>query len=390
LGGILLLVGVLALAALVALAGYAVGYSRLDDVVCVVVSRSACGKFGIVGDPGDFREAAETPFFFSIGRQLKHGKSIDENAPTFFTAEKTLDYVFAAPDQQKAAVVSGQTLYLAEPGKPPVRLLENIIAPGWADDEEIPFMQLWRGENAKPSVPLFYKAASLQWDAASRYLHVMRETKGEDNMLLRFDTQHPALEPEEITRNAGSRYFLVGDDNLCFERGHEELREWRCVTPQGELRLDSFADGILRLENGETLVGAPFLSFHANGHATAVWMKHGGFFFHSIKTPDGDGDALLYSDRRPDTPLFRFKRVKYSRPQAPADGFLPRRTVVLPGGRYLFLSFLFGDFLVDRDTDLYRILPKATRVPVNLNSAHNPRFRGEESPLPSFRYFTSH
>jgi hypothetical protein len=206
---------------------------------------------------------------------------------------------------------------------------------------------------------------------------------------MRLDTHNLSPVSEEIARDVNSwvRYFLAGDNSLCFERWFEggQESEWLCVTPpQGEFRLDSFADGILRLENGETLDGSPFLSLHANGHATAVWMKHGGFFFHSIKTPDDDGDTLLYSDRRPNTPLFRFKRVKYSRPQTPADGFLPRRTVVLPGGRYIFLSFLFGNFLIDRDTRLYRTLPKATRVHVNLNSVHNPRFRGEESPLPRF------
>ncbi|MDR2113449.1 MAG: hypothetical protein LBQ62_10185 [Candidatus Accumulibacter sp.] len=112
-GGILLLVGVLALVALVALLWYEFGRPPLDVYACYIVFDRTCSKFDIVGEPGDFQEMAETPFFFSIGRQLKHGKRIDENAPTIFAAEKTLDYVFAAPDQQKAAVVSGQTLYLA-------------------------------------------------------------------------------------------------------------------------------------------------------------------------------------------------------------------------------------------------------------------------------------
>jgi hypothetical protein len=389
----LLFVGALVL---VALAGYAVGYSRLDDVVCTAVSRSACGKYGIVGDPGDFIEVAETPFFFSIGRQLKHGKSIDANAPTFFTAEKTLDYVFAAPDQQKAAVVSSRTLYLAQAqaDKLPARLLENVITPLSfpGTDEQLPLTRLLWGDERPPRPARYYRTNSLQWDAASRYLYVIQN--GTNPALIRFDTRQPAPAPEELARDVLEQapYFLVGDNSFCLLRKNEEEPEWGCITPQGEFRLDSFADGILRLENGETLVGSPFLSLHADGHATAVWMKHGGFFFHSIETPDGDGDTLLYSDRRPDTPLFRFKRVKYSRPQAPADGFLPRRTAILPGGRYLFLGFLFGNFLVDRDTGLYRTLPKATRVHVNLNSAQNPRFRDEESPLPRFRYLnlTSH
>jgi hypothetical protein len=375
----LLLAGVLALAALLWRHGY-----RLDDVVCVMLSRTACGKYGVIGEPGDFIEMAETPFFFSIGRQLKYGKSIDANAPTIFTAEKTLDYVFTAPDQQKAVAVSNQTLYLAEPGKPPVRLLENVIVPQWINDEEkIPFMQLWGGKVGKPSVPLFYKAASLQWDAAARYLYIVRA--GESNTLMRLDTHNPSPVPEEIARDVREwvDYFLVGDNSLCFERQRENAREWRCVTPpQGEFRLDSFADGILRLENGETLDGSPFLSFHASHRGANARMYRSGFFFKRVDTPDGNSVTVFYADRHPaPIPLFHVKTVK-TLPLA--NGFLPRRTVVLPGGRYIFLSFLFGDFLVDRNTGLYRRLPEKTRVHVNLNSAHNPRFRGEESPLPDF------
>jgi hypothetical protein len=363
-GGILLLVGVLGLAALLGSHGY-----RLDNIVCVMLSRTACGKYGVVDAPGDFREMAAAPFFFSIGRQLKHGTSIDENAPTLFTAEKTVDYVFTAPDQQKAAVVSGQTLYLVEPGKPPVRLLENSIAPQWVN-EEIPYMQLWGGKVGKPSVPLFYKAVSLQWDAASRYLYIVRI--GESNSLMRLDTRKPSSAPEEIARDVLEqvKYFLVGDRNLCLERRREGAPEWRCVTPQGEFRLDSFADGILRLENGATLDGSPFLSFHANSRDAIAWMHHNDFFF---QDNDPSGDKFLYSaDAYPHKPIFRLKTVKFS-PLRP-DGFLPRRTAMLLGGRYLFLSFLFGDFLVDRDTGLYRTLPEATKVYVNLNSTQSPAF----------------
>jgi hypothetical protein len=363
-----------------------------------MLSRTACGKYGVVDAPGDFREMAAAPFFFSIGRQLKHGTSIDENAPTLFTAEKTvddvtLDYVFVAPSQQKAVVVSNHMLYLAQPGKPPVRLLENVITPRDKEKirEETPlYIQIGHRKKIKPSLPLYYETKSLQWDAASRYLYVLRV--GESNVLTRLDTHNPSPAPEEIARDVREwvDYFLVGDNSLCFERQREEAREWRCVTPpQGEFRLDSFENGVLRLENGETLAGSPFLSFHASHRVAETWMHHNGFFFDRVDTPDDDSVTVLYAGRHPDAPIPLF-RVKSIKALFHDNGLLSQRTVVLPGGRYIFLSFRFGDFLVDRDTGLYRTLPEATQVYVNLNSTQSPRFHREGDPLPSFRYFTSH
>jgi hypothetical protein len=214
---------------------------------------------------------------------------------------------------------------------------------------------------------------------------------GASNTLMRLDTHNLSPVSEEIARDVNSwvRYFLVGDNSLCFERWFEggQESEWLCVTPpQGKFRLDSFADGILRLENGATLTGLPFISFHSTGSGAAdVWMRHGGFGWRFKTFDNGDGEKII-SPRKSSAPLFRFKAVKYTHKHALADGFLPHRTALLPGGRYLFLSFLFGDFLVDRDSGTYRALPKATRVYVNLNSAQNPGFHRTGSPLPSFRY----
>ncbi|MDR2113450.1 MAG: hypothetical protein LBQ62_10190, partial [Candidatus Accumulibacter sp.] len=228
---------------------------------------------------------------------------------------------------------------------------------------------------SEPPFARYYWADSLEWDAASRILYAIRRDETDNDYspnktLIRFDTRQPAPVPEEVARDVSS-FFPVGDSgDFCLRRAR---KEWRCVTPQGEFRLDSFADGILRLENGETLVGSAFASLRADDdEANDILMKHGGFFLRDEKTPDGNGNRTLYSERHPDTPILRFKTAEFSRHEPPVDidGILTWRTAILPGGRYLFLSFLSGDVLVDSHTGMYRRLPQSTRVYVNLNSAH--------------------
>jgi hypothetical protein len=101
--------------------------------------------------PSVFSEQAAMPFFFSMGKKLKYGSAIKEDAPTLFEAglfDGDINEVYPSPDQKKAVVVIGNCLYLAQTGKPTTKLLQ-------------PF-KLWNMRD-------------LQWDSQSRYIFVPLE-----------------------------------------------------------------------------------------------------------------------------------------------------------------------------------------------------------------------
>lgn len=79
--------------------------------------------------PSHFVENADSPFFYSIGKQLKYGSSIDELAPPLFEGSwrnGDLVAVYPSPDNKKAAIVSNRKMYITEAGRPPLLVLNNV------------------------------------------------------------------------------------------------------------------------------------------------------------------------------------------------------------------------------------------------------------------------
>lgn len=78
--------------------------------------------------PSVFSEHTTQPFFFSIGKKLKYGDAIREDAPTLFQTgffDDDIKEVYPSPDQKKAVAVHNGSLYLVQLGKPPARLLKH-------------------------------------------------------------------------------------------------------------------------------------------------------------------------------------------------------------------------------------------------------------------------
>jgi len=93
--------------------------------------------FGIVDyRPSSFSEQPEHKFFFSVGTRLMFGSVTNDSFPALF--DGYLSAVYPSPDQTKAAVVSGDNLYLVEVGKATTLISKGMAATlgqgTWADD----------------------------------------------------------------------------------------------------------------------------------------------------------------------------------------------------------------------------------------------------------------
>jgi hypothetical protein len=270
-------------------------------LACAATALCAERESGIVDyRPTDFRETANTPFFYTIDNQLKHGVSIDPDAPTLFsgkgypperTARKSTQpgpnppegaiYVYPSPDNRKAAVVSDDKLYLIEPGKAPILLLENIEGVGQPRSY---YFAISFGLFTKP----YYRSETLQWSADSRYIHIAQDDESiqagqlygtgtsQSARLYRIDAKGPTT-PEKIAdgfqvffTSYASRYFFIGEENtVCFLGSF--VRKWICVLPEGIFAVKSYSEDEIVLENGRRLTGRQFVSVDHHQNARKIW-----------------------------------------------------------------------------------------------------------------------
>jgi hypothetical protein len=335
--------------------------------VALALTLTGCATLGPVNAPDTFHETAASPFFFSIGKQLKYEQSIDQNVPTLlnFTTmpDEGMEQVFPSPDHKKAVVMDAGTLYLAQPDQAPIPLLTG----NWG----------YAGQFFTEAVQ--YDWFNRQWDADSRYLyvrqypqHATREEQetGKDVMLLRLDTENPAAAPTVAIRDFSMflHFFLVGKDNICFDHapGNGDVL-WLCTTPTGTFEANAFdAEGI-HLENGSVLTEPVFMSYGEDTKSTEVRLSYHGFFFKYREVHDDTWVSELFNRSNPDKPLLQlYGGVGFKNNRV--DGRLQWGSTVLPGGRYILLNCDFGKILIDGSTGAYRKLPADTRAYINLNS----------------------
>ncbi|MDR2506633.1 MAG: hypothetical protein LBD67_01345 [Candidatus Accumulibacter sp.] len=377
--------------------------------------------------PSEFQEVADSPFFYVIDGQLKHGVSIDPNALTLFSAtppvKKPLSWseilfnykikrrsglrVYPSPDNRKAAVIDDEKLYLVQPEKTPVQLLENVDV--FNDRNEISF-------GGEP----WHRSEFLQWDASSRYIHIVLDKKpsflhpalktihrvsSDTAQLVRLDTQNLTQPKTLVDRfhaelwwwgySYAARYFLVGEDVVCSKGLFQ--RHWECATPKGRFPIKSYSEQEIILENGESLTGRQFVSVDRYQNAENGLEKldsirrHSGLCVKLVEKPEGIFDGL-FSEDTPNKPLLLFRKIHDTR-----DYYNSLfNTNILPGGRYIPISLKiylgdearFGQILLDRKTGKYRELPKNTRIYFNdANRAYGkkltPRILWRERDLPT-------
>lgn len=313
--------------------------------------------------PSQFVERAETPFFYSIGKQLKYGLNIDETAPSLFEESwfnGDLVRVYPSPDNQKVAIVSNRKLYIARLGRQPLLALENVDH--YSPDKMI-------------AGKVYYKWPTLQWHPNSRFIYIARDKKqwfisnqtfSEDAILVRIDIDNIGKVEEVIPDFRSNRYFFVGIDNICFNYAPGDGSViWKCSSENGVSKARSLDATGIHLDNGVVLAGPRFISYEPNIYESAIWMGLYGF---SIRQIDNRQDALFHKDA-PSTPLLVFNAGGNGKGHR-VNGILQSGGSVLPGGRYILLNMVDGQILFDRFSSYYRKLPKSTRVFRNLNNTH--------------------
>ena len=312
--------------------------------------------------PAHFVESAETPFFYSIGKQIKYGSSIDALAPSLFKGSwlnGDLVAVYPSPDNQKAAIVSNRKLYVIETGKPPLLALENV--------DHYKTKKMNDGD-------VYFKWPTLQWHPNSRFIYIVKDkgqTLSKEATLIRIDIDNIRVTEELISDFRSSHYFFVGSDSVCFNhaRGDGSII-WKCSTAKGASRVRTLDDTDIHLDNGIVLTGQRFLSYKRNIYESIIWMTRYGF---SVRQMNEQQDGLFHEDA-PDTPLLTFKTERNIKGHR-MNGIKQTGGTVLPGGRFLLLNMASeGQILLDRVSGHYRKLPKDTQVYRNLNSTQYPDF----------------
>lgn len=344
--------------------------SKLLTLVVMLLAISQCVSAnettGIVNyRPSQFVEYAESPFFYSIGKQLKYGSSINESAPSLFEGSwlnGDLVRVYPSPDNQKAAIVSNRKLYIARIGKPSLLVLENV-------DHYDP-TKISNGET-------YFKWPTLQWHPNSQFIYIAKDKKqrrlseqsfSKDATLIRIDIENISKIEELIPDFRSLSYFFVGSDGVCFNYALDDGSViWKCSTAKGVFSARLLDSKGIHLDNGATLTERRFLSYQPNIYESAIWMAHYGF---SVRQINEQQDALFHKDA-PNTPLLTFntdRNIKGHR----VNGIHQSGGSVLPGGRYLLLNMVGdsaeGQILFDRISARYRKLPKDTQIYRNLNS----------------------
>lgn len=318
--------------------------------------------------PSEFSEHAAKPFFFSIGKKLKHGDAIREDAPTLFEVglfDGHLGAIFPSPDQMKAAVVVGDRLYLVQPGKPTAQLLRPVCV-------------------NKASFEVRCYLLNLQWDSESRYI-LIPKTTGEPSLserfnpvrypqaLVRIDTNDTITEQELIPasefRVTSGYYFLLSDNSVCFKVGTKEGNVlWTCWISGHIGVVKILEDDRITFKDGSTINVKPFLSY-SNPQGGEIWLALGGY---SLTRVPKSMLVDFFHTTRPDVPIFRLEGAVESLKGHFVEGFHHNESAVLPGARYAFLSVFDRKLVVDATTGLYKEVPKDSRVYINANSYSHP------------------
>lgn len=335
--------------------------------------------FGIIDyKPSSFVEVADQPFFYSIGMNLRYGRTIDKKSPIifkgFFRGGK-LQNVFVSPDNKKAAIVSGDKLYFADTNGHVYLLLEK------ADHRFSKYLK----EGA-----VFYSYSSIQWDRDSKSIYINRDIKLKPNpqdqrqspeaSLMRIDIASPTKIIEVIKDFSPWDYFFIGDDAICYNYALKNGDViWKCSL-NGNIRevINNTGEKIF-LEGGTIIEGKPFVSYWGNIYESAIWLSNYGF---SMRLVD-KGIVGFFSKDNNIKPIFKIQGG-YNIKGHFVDGVGQEGCKVLPGGRYALLDIYHDNFkgqlLVDGLTGKYRELPAKTKVYLNLNSLNYQNFKFDMGP----------
>lgn len=340
--------------------------------ILLPIDATARKFFGIIDyTPSLFIELADEPFFYSIGKTLRYGKTINDSSPVLFNGSffgGDLKDVYVAPNNKKAAFFYDDKLYLSKITGPAVLLLKNCRGNK--------YNKIKLGET-------YYSL--LQWDAESRFIYMIRDKKqaptpkscwlSPNAVLIRIDTELPTKISEVINDFNSLNYFFIETELICYNYAPGDGSViWKCFNRDAESFLvTSHQSSKIFLENGDVINGKPFVSYFGNIYESEIWLTNYGYSFRA----NTDGTIGLFSKHDIQKPIFKIQGTHNIKGHF-CDGILQQGCKVLPGGRYALLNVWHDNFkgqlLVDGQTGKYRELPAKTNVYLNLNSYNYEHF----------------
>lgn len=336
----------------------------------LIISTVLHGSVKIVEyTPSDFIEMATEPFFYSIGKTLRYGKTIDSKSPilfkgSFFGGE--IRAVYPSPDNKKAIVFTKNSLFLITLNRPPQLIVDNVY-----------------GYDAKKIGigDFFYTAGSdVQWNQNSTSFFLVRHRKkaeiwkqvsSNDTTLMRVNVNNPKIILQVFDHFTTFEYYSI-DNTICYNYppGNGDL-VWKCIYQNDGINVRSQTKNKIVLENGVILNGTVFLSDYNRGEMALV---DNGFYIKSLEK----GLAGFYSKFYVDKPIWTMKTSHTIKGHI-VYGIMEHLSNILPGERYALLNVFYDNFtgqlLVDRQTGKYKELPNLTKVYSNINTLNNSNFQ---------------
>lgn len=317
--------------------------------------------------PAQFEAKAASPFFYSIGDELKNSDEIDPNAPTLLHGR--IGDFLVSPDQTEIAVAARGHLYVV-----------------WKNGnvrEIVPVNSIYRGP--KPIGEHFFRDEDFQWSRDGDTLYLIRDRyynlKGSQlfskyGELWKYDIQTGSL-----------RLVLRPFPAFTYFFGRRGGIYFSAPTAAGDLRLKYF-DGV-RIRN----VGTPDERAIPLAELQTKFRESPFFSFSPLDLSYDQSDRLLkengvvVADQKNGSEVLEIAGKPYltvSEGQGFFKGsfYCPETfdSVFLPGRRY----FLFdvpdcgnysGQLLIDTRTGEYERLPRHTRVYITPNTTTDPHYR---------------
>jgi len=334
--------------------------------------------FGIIDyKPSFYIELADEPFFYSINKTLRYGRTINDSSPVLFKGSflgRDLSEVYVSPDNQKAAFFYGNNLYLAKKTGSAILLLSNCRQNRY-------YNKIRLGD-------VYY--SNLQWDAESKFVYMIKDKMhvptphscwhAPEVVLVRIDIDSPTNIAEVINNFNSLNYFFVGNNTICFNfaPGNGDVI-WKCSQNGIVKEVINFEGNKIFLQGGTVIEGLPFVSYFGNIYESAIWLSNYGF---SLKY-SGNDVTDFFSKYDSNKPIFRIQGGHNIKGHY-VNGISQEGCKVLPGGRYALLDVdhdnFKGQLLVDGLTGKYRKLPAKTKVYLNLNSLNYEHFKFDMGP----------
>lgn len=307
--------------------------------------------------PTEFSETAATPFFYSIGSELRFGGHITSQGGVLFKGP--LRSVIPSPDAKKVLVVSESVLWIVgSDGSAPIRITEV--------DESL--------EMGKPVGKTFYRHSEIQWAADSSRFYLIKDEFYKSKGAQLYSIHGELTEYDVATGQMRKvfapfrafRYFMADGIGTFFGEANDR-GDVILMVRQGDTSAvvaDISPKGFRANDKVVSFRTVPFYSFSLNEYATEVLRSKG------VKlVVDNQGPRIghLSINGRRIVSVNEGNGLK-----GPYLGFHSIHSGFLPGERYFMLNLHTGSFggqlLFDLETGQYKPLPKDTRVYRNINT----------------------